>query len=286
MRSGRRYILYVLQMKRSEITGLRGLPPHRRRLRRDVVEVEGDDEGDDGFEKVESRGKMEDVISEDAGFVGDGVLGDEVLMLRGVGGGGGDEEGAVEEKGDGGEVNGDGEGEGGDVEDREGGEVGEGDGDGDVRKESSYDYGDELVGKTTVVVEDGIVFHRVEKLEEPRRQRLRQEGIKPIEELTFNDIKVYNRNQLRAYCFIYGVKRKTKRQMEQDMARYCSLFHPGDPEYDADKYEPIEYAKGPVPRRKVAVTKRERDLAAGRIPPVQSFKTNPDNITPENSLKK
>lgn len=110
---------------------------------------------------------------------------------------------------------------------------------------------------------DGIQFKILEQLPDTKIQRLRAEKIKPIESLTFSDIKAYNRNQLRAYCSVYGIRRKKKAEMERDMARYAALFHPNDPAYDISKFQPTEYADGPIPRRKVPVTKEQKEKAAG-----------------------
>lgn len=117
----------------------------------------------------------------------------------------------------------------------------------------------------SVVQADGIQFKLLEQLPDTKIQRLRTEKIKPIEWLTFADIKAYNRNQLRAYCSVYGIRRKKKAEMEKDMARYASLFHPNDPAYDVSKFSPTEYADGPIPRRKVPVTKEQKEKAAGDV---------------------
>lgn len=110
---------------------------------------------------------------------------------------------------------------------------------------------------------DGIQFKILEQLPDTKINRLKTEKIKPIESLTFSDIKAYNRNQLRAYCSVYGIRRKKKAEMERDMARYAALFHPNDPAYDFSKFAPTEYADGPIPRRKIPVTKEQKELAAG-----------------------
>jgi hypothetical protein len=112
---------------------------------------------------------------------------------------------------------------------------------------------------------DGIQFKMVEELPDVKVKRLKSEKIKPIEELTFEDIKAYNRNQLRAYCFVYGIKRKKKAEMEQNMARYAAMFHPGDPVFDLSKFVPTDYLPGPIPRRKVPVTKEQKALSAGKF---------------------
>lgn len=110
---------------------------------------------------------------------------------------------------------------------------------------------------------DGVQFKYLHQLPEAKVRRLRDEKIKPIEELTFDDIKAYNRNQLRAYCFVYGIKRKKKAEMEKNMARYAALFHVGDPAYEISKFEPTKYIEGAIPRRKVPVTKEQKERAAG-----------------------
>lgn len=110
---------------------------------------------------------------------------------------------------------------------------------------------------------DGVQFKLLHQLPEAKVRRLRDEKIKPIESLTFEDIKAYNRNQLRAYCFVYGIKRKKKADMEKNMARYAAMFHPGDPNYDIIKFEPTKYIDGAIPRRKVPVTKEQKERAAG-----------------------
>lgn len=112
---------------------------------------------------------------------------------------------------------------------------------------------------------DGIQFKTLEELAEVKVKRLKSEKIKPIEELTFDDIKAYNRNQLRAYCFVYGIKRKKKAEMEQNMARYAAMFHPGDPDFDVSKFVPTDYLPGPIPRRKVPVTKEQKAMSAGKF---------------------
>lgn len=110
---------------------------------------------------------------------------------------------------------------------------------------------------------DGVQFKYVEQLPDAKIKRLREEKIKPIEELTFDDIKAYNRNQLRAYCFVYGIKRKKKAEMEMNMARYAAMFHPNDPNYDMNKFETTKYIEGAIPRRRVPVTKEQKERAAG-----------------------
>lgn len=119
-------------------------------------------------------------------------------------------------------------------------------------------------GSNMPIIEcDGIQFKPVSQLPEAKIRRLRDEKIKPVEHLTFDDIRAYNRNQLRAYCFVYGVKRKRKAEMEESMAKYASLFHPGDPAFDFEKFTPAEYKPGAIPRRRIPVTKEQRERSAG-----------------------
>uniref|UniRef100_A0A7S2ZIC3 Uncharacterized protein n=2 Tax=Rhodosorus marinus TaxID=101924 RepID=A0A7S2ZIC3_9RHOD len=92
-----------------------------------------------------------------------------------------------------------------------------------------------------VIIREGLAeLVKVSQLPDIRVQRLNEMDIKPVEELTFEDIRNYSRDQLRAYCYVYGVLRKKKFEMELDMARYASYFHPNDPEYDISKYVPKE----------------------------------------------
>ncbi|GJQ10442.1 hypothetical protein GpartN1_g2233.t1 [Galdieria partita] len=94
-------------------------------------------------------------------------------------------------------------------------------------------------GKVARII-DNIEFRLKEDLPEPKRRRLDERGVKPVEEVTFAELKSYNRDQLRAYCYIYGIPRKKKAEMELDMARYASAFHPGDPNYDLATFESVE----------------------------------------------
>eukprot|EP00871_Galdieria_phlegrea_P004169 jgi/Galph1/4753/GphlegSOOS_G3387.1 len=92
---------------------------------------------------------------------------------------------------------------------------------------------------------DNIEFRLKDDLPGPKRRRLDERGVKPVEEVTFAELKSYNRDQLRAYCYIYGIPRKKKAEMEQDMARYAAAFHPGDPNYDLSTFENVESSHGP-----------------------------------------
>ncbi|EME26139.1 uncharacterized protein Gasu_62120 [Galdieria sulphuraria] len=94
-------------------------------------------------------------------------------------------------------------------------------------------------GKVARII-DNIEFRLKDDLSEPKRRRLDERGVKPVEEVTFAELKSYNRDQLRAYCYIYGIPRKKKAEMELDMARYASAFHPGDPSYDLATFENVE----------------------------------------------
>ncbi|KAK4526226.1 hypothetical protein GAYE_SCF22MG4140 [Galdieria yellowstonensis] len=94
-------------------------------------------------------------------------------------------------------------------------------------------------GKVARVI-DNVEFRLKDDLPEPKRRRLEERGVKPVEEVTFAELKSYNRDQLRAYCYIYGIPRKKKAEMELDMARYAAAFHPGDPNYDLATFESVE----------------------------------------------
>lgn len=74
---------------------------------------------------------------------------------------------------------------------------------------------------------DGIDFKHIDQLSSPKRKRLREEKIKPIEELKFADIKSYNRNQLRAYCSIYGRRHLSSRiQTHNSVLIYPWIYPP------------------------------------------------------------
>lgn len=82
------------------------------------------------------------------------------------------------------------------------------------------------------------VFVTIDQLPEVKRKRMRDKMLKPIEELTFADIRSYNRDQLRCYCFIYSTPRQKKVEMEADMARFVSLWNEGRPGYLLSEYIP------------------------------------------------
>ncbi|CDF40653.1 unnamed protein product [Chondrus crispus] len=82
------------------------------------------------------------------------------------------------------------------------------------------------------------VFVTADQLEDIKRQRMRGKNLKPIEELTFQDILSYNRDQLRCYCYIYSTPRRKKSEMEVDMARFVSLWNEGKPGFVFAEYIP------------------------------------------------
>lgn len=49
------------------------------------------------------------------------------------------------------------------------------------------------------------------------------------------------------------------------MARYAAMFHHGDPAFDTSMFVPTDYLPGPIPRRKVPVTKEQKALSAGKF---------------------
>lgn len=91
------------------------------------------------------------------------------------------------------------------------------------------------------------LFVEVDKLTDMKQKRMKDKKLKPIEELTFDDIRGYNRDQLRCYCYIYGTPRRKKIEMEADMARFVSLWNEGRPGYIFSEYVPNN------PRNNVAV---------------------------------
>eukprot|EP00170_Pyropia_yezoensis_P009029 contig_38987_g9064 len=68
--------------------------------------------------------------------------------------------------------------------------------------------------------------------------RVARDGVRTLEELTHDDLRRYTRNQLRAYCRIYGIKREVKPQLEWQMATLLEAFHPHDPTRRAAAYLP------------------------------------------------
>lgn len=86
------------------------------------------------------------------------------------------------------------------------------------------------IGDALLVTED--------RLSEEKRARLERKQIKPIENMTFEDLRTYNRDQLRTYCFIYSIPRGKKTQMEARMARCVSMWNGGEGQFALDKYIP------------------------------------------------
>eukprot|EP00737_Agarophyton_chilense_P001763 gb/GEZJ01001989.1/.p1 GENE.gb/GEZJ01001989.1/~~gb/GEZJ01001989.1/.p1 ORF type:complete len:1018 (+),score=181.11 gb/GEZJ01001989.1/:211-3264(+) len=86
------------------------------------------------------------------------------------------------------------------------------------------------VGNAMFVTED--------QLDEPKIARLNDKKVLPFERLTFKELRTYNRDQLRAYCFAYGMERRKKTEMEADMARYLSYWNRGKPGFALHEYVP------------------------------------------------
>lgn len=82
------------------------------------------------------------------------------------------------------------------------------------------------------------VFVTKDQLSELKMARLMDKKVKPFEELTFVDLRTYNRDQLRAYCFVYGMYRGKKTEMEADMAKYLALWNKDRPGFSLDEYVP------------------------------------------------
>lgn len=85
---------------------------------------------------------------------------------------------------------------------------------------------------------DGAEFRTRDQLSKVNRERLSKKGLKPIELVTFSDVRACNRDHLRTYCGVYDMKRKEKDEMELDMARYVAAWHHGEPGYDISTYVP------------------------------------------------
>ncbi|KAI0562733.1 hypothetical protein FGB62_54g221 [Gracilaria domingensis] len=82
------------------------------------------------------------------------------------------------------------------------------------------------------------VFVTEDQLDEPKIARLKDKKVLPFERLTFKELRTYNRDQLRAYCFAYGMERRKKTEMEADMARYLSYWNRGKPGFALHEYVP------------------------------------------------
>eukprot|EP00178_Gracilaria_changii_P026444 TRINITY_DN813_c1_g3_i1.p1 TRINITY_DN813_c1_g3~~TRINITY_DN813_c1_g3_i1.p1 ORF type:complete len:986 (+),score=198.99 TRINITY_DN813_c1_g3_i1:8222-11179(+) len=82
------------------------------------------------------------------------------------------------------------------------------------------------------------VFVTEDQLDEPKITRLNDKKVLPFERLTFKELRTYNRDQLRAYCFAYGMERRKKTEMEADMARYLSYWNRGKPGFALHEYIP------------------------------------------------
>lgn len=85
---------------------------------------------------------------------------------------------------------------------------------------------------------DDASFVTEDQLNEFKVARLTDKKVKPFEQLTFQDLRTYNRDQLRAYCYAYGMTRRKKTEMEADMARYLSYWNRGRPGFDLSDYKP------------------------------------------------
>lgn len=107
---------------------------------------------------------------------------------------------------------------------------------------------DEVVddgGPRPVMQEKGLVmrvgnalFVTENQLDDLKTARLKDKKVLPFEKLTFKELRTYNRDQLRAYCFAYGMERRKKTEMEADMARYLSYWNRGKPGFAIQEYVP------------------------------------------------
>lgn len=82
------------------------------------------------------------------------------------------------------------------------------------------------------------VFVTENQLDDLKTARLNDKKVLPFEKLTFKELRTYNRDQLRAYCFAYGMERRKKTEMEADMARYLSYWNRGKPGFAIHEYIP------------------------------------------------
>lgn len=64
---------------------------------------------------------------------------------------------------------------------------------------------------------------------------------------------------------MYGIKRRKKSEMESNMARYAAMFHPGEAAFDVSTFVPTDYVDGPIPRRRVPVSKAQKEQSAGKF---------------------
>lgn len=90
-------------------------------------------------------------------------------------------------------------------------------------------------------------FRTMDQLPFEKQRRFKHYKIKPIEELTIQDLEHFNRDQLRAYCYIYGLPRTRKVQMEADMIRHVSRWHYGEKEFDITHYSSANHPRGLPP---------------------------------------
>lgn len=108
------------------------------------------------------------------------------------------------------------------------------------------------------------VFVTFDQLESVKQQRMQGKNLKPIEELTFQDILTYNRDQLRCYCYIYSTPRKKKSEMEVDMARFVSLWNEERPGFVFSEYVPkntsrMSLESSPITARSTSVDREKAD---------------------------
>lgn len=82
------------------------------------------------------------------------------------------------------------------------------------------------------------LFVTYDQLSEERRSRLMSKKVKPIESVTFYDLTKYNRDQLRAYSFVYNAPRGKKTEMEAYMARFVSWWNGGQGDFALSNYKP------------------------------------------------
>lgn len=76
------------------------------------------------------------------------------------------------------------------------------------------------------------------ELEARRAERVRFEGIKPLPEFTFDDIKKTHRDILRFLTTVYDAPRgRARAELEVSLVRKLATYHPNDPAYDLSKFQ-------------------------------------------------
>lgn len=93
-------------------------------------------------------------------------------------------------------------------------------------------------GVLRMKVEGGGYFVSENGLGIPERKQFQKYDVKPIESLTFDDVRSYTRDQLRSYDMIYDLPRnRRKAEMQQDLAEAVSWWNYKNPQqYNIQNY--------------------------------------------------